>query len=71
MDLRHEVERHERHERHEVDLRHTVWDMHSRLYINRKMPGRFHRSSSVAGGAVEAAGSIKVEEGVLNYNTVL
>ena len=46
-----------------------VWDMHSRLYINRKMPGRFHHSSFVAGGAVKAAGSIVVEEGVLKQLT--
>lgn len=46
-----------------------VWDMHSRLYINRKMPGRFHHSSFVAGGAVKAAGSIVVENGVLKQLT--
>lgn len=46
-----------------------VWDMHSRLYINRKMPGRFHHSSFVAGGAVKAAGSIVVEDGVLRQIT--
>lgn len=46
-----------------------VWDMHSRLYINRKMPGRFHHSSFVAGGAVKAAGSIVVEDGVLKQLT--
>jgi hypothetical protein len=46
-----------------------VWDMHSRLYINRKMPGRFHHSSFVAGGAVKAAGSIIVEEGELQQLT--
>jgi hypothetical protein len=46
-----------------------VWDMHSRLYINRKLPGRFHHSSFVAGGAVKAAGSIVVEDGVLKQLT--
>jgi hypothetical protein len=46
-----------------------VWDMHSRLYINRKVPGRFHHSSFVAGGAVKAAGSIVVEDGVLKQLT--
>ena len=46
-----------------------VWDMHSRLYINRKMPGRFHHSSFVAGGAVKAAGSIVVEDGHLKQIT--
>lgn len=46
-----------------------VWDMHSRLYINRKMPGRFHHSSFVAGGAVKAAGSIVVEDGLLKQLT--
>jgi hypothetical protein len=46
-----------------------VLDMHSRLYINRKMPGRFHHSSFVAGGAVKAAGSIVVEEGILKQLT--
>ena len=46
-----------------------VWDMHSRLYINRKLPGRFHHSSFVAGGAVKAAGSIVVENGELKQLT--
>lgn len=42
-----------------------VWDTDSRLYINRKVPGRFHHCSFISVDSVKAAGSIVVQDGRL------
>mmetsp|Transcript_11089 Transcript_11089/g.31384 ORF Transcript_11089/g.31384 Transcript_11089/m.31384 type:complete len:267 (+) Transcript_11089:777-1577(+) len=42
-----------------------ILDMYDRLYISKKVPGRYHHSSMSLGGAVRGAGSISVIDGRL------
>jgi len=46
-----------------------VLDMQNRLYINQKLPGRFHHSSFVCGEPLRAAGSISVVSGRISIIT--
>lgn len=42
-----------------------VSDCEGRFYVGRKIKGHFHHSSFLAGGAIRAAGGIKVRQGKL------